>query len=193
MESGTFLLWCACALGVGAVAVLRYAWALPRRVAAANAAGWLLVVASVVCGALYAGAWGISVAALVTTAAACMALAVAGATSPRGRAAPVKERSGTGAQARQGRAIGRRVTTFLLVMPGAFLAALALGLAMRGLGTMLGWGEADAIVAALFTVPLAWAVLAVVLLMQAQRRGQAFTLLGCALASVPFMLTGFGS
>lgn len=193
MAAGSSLLWLACVMGAGGVGVLRYAWAMPRRVATANAAGWLLLLASVICAWHYAGAWGVSIAALVTTAAAFFALAVAGATSPTGRAPVPRQRNGSAATQDENRAIGRRVATFLLVMPGGCIAAIALGIAMRSIGTLLGWGEANANVAAVFAVPLVWAILAVVLLMQAHRRSQSLTLLGCALASAPFLLTGLGS
>jgi hypothetical protein len=78
MEAGSVLLWLACATGAGGVGVLRYAWALPRRSSAANTAGWLLLLASVIFGWSQGGAWGVAVAALVTTAAAFVALTVAG-------------------------------------------------------------------------------------------------------------------
>jgi hypothetical protein len=81
----------------------------------------------------------------------------------------------------------------MLVIPGGFVASIAVGVAMRGAGTLLGWGEANANVAAIFSVPLSWAVLVVVLLMQVKRRSQALTLLGCALAGTPFLVTALAS
>lgn len=192
MEAGSVLLWLACAAGAGGVGVLRYAWALPRRSSAANTAGWLLLLASVIFGWSQGGAWGVAVAALVTTAAAFVALTVAGVTSPAGRAAP-RKRADRAVRADENRAIGRRIATFMLVIPGGFVASIAVGVAMRGAGTLLGWGEANANVAAIFSVPLSWAVLVVVLLMQVKRRSQALTLLGCALAGTPFLVTALAS
>ncbi|WP_448662570.1 hypothetical protein ACG3SL_18185 [Sphingomonas sp. CJ20] len=187
---GAAILWLACAMGAGAVGVLRHAWALPHRSTGWNTLGWALMVASVVAGWQAAGAWGVSVAALVTTGAAFVALAVAGLRAPPARAAASNRRVGMLPQPGEPRRIGRRVATFLLVIPGGLIAALALCLAVRTLGLWSGWGEANAVVAALYTVPLVWAGLATALLMQARRRTQIATLLACVAAGAPFLIPG---
>ncbi|TKD49876.1 hypothetical protein [Sphingomonas baiyangensis] len=192
MGSGALPLWIAGLLGAGGVGVLRHAWSLPQRSPGWNAAGWLAIAAAVVVAWGHSGAWGVSVAALVTTTAAFVALGVAGATAPRGRAASSNRRAGMLPQPGEPRHLARRLGTFAIVMPLGFAVALLLGLATRGLGMALGWGEANANVAALFVVPLGWAVLATVLLMQT-RRMQLLTMAGCAILCAPLMLTGWGS
>lgn len=193
MADGEAMLWLAAALGVGGVGALRSAWSRPQRSAPINGLGWAALAASAMVGWHHSGAWGVSIAALAAMAAAFVALAVAAARAPAGRAASPNRRAGMLPQPGEPRHIGRRVATFLLVVPGGFLASIALCLSVRALGMLLGWGEANANVAALFTVPIAWAVIVTLLLMQASRRSQYTTLLACALAGMPFLLTGLGS
>ncbi|WP_439533684.1 hypothetical protein [Polymorphobacter sp.] len=190
MAAGSPLLWLACGLGVAAVGVLRQAWSRPRRHAARVALGWALLLAAVIAGGRQDGAWGISVAALATMAAAVAALALAAATAPPERRAPPRRDATTTPVA--DRAFGRRLVTFLLVIPGGFAAAMAVSLGAEALATMSGWAEADAIVAAVYMVPLAWAGLATALLMQADRRHQLATLLACGLVAAPLLLVGAG-
>ncbi|WP_156141030.1 hypothetical protein [Sphingomonas sp. 37zxx] len=180
-------------LGVGGVAALRYGWSQPKRSAAINALGWAALIASVGSGWLDSGAWGVAVAALVTMTAAFTALAIAAARSPQGRAASPSRRAGMLPPPGEPRRIGRRVATFVMVVPGGFFASVALALSVRGFGMWLGWGEANANVAALYTVPITWAMLATALLMQTRRRSQITTLLACMLAAIPFVPTGLGS
>ncbi|HEX8486478.1 hypothetical protein [Sphingomonas sp.] len=193
MEYGSALLWVAGALGAGAVGVLRYAWSQPRRVRALNVVAWAMLLGALLCGGWLEGAWGISIVSLAIIGAAFVSLAIAGIRSPSGRRVQSDRRSGMTPQPAAPRRVGRRFATFLLVMPGGLAASIALGLAMRGSGMALEWGEANANVAALYTVPLAWAMLATIVLMQADRRRQIATLLACGLVGVPFLLTGFGS
>lgn len=192
MIGGAPLLWAACALALAGIAVLRFAWSLPHRSGAWNGAGWAALAASAGCGWWSAGAWGASVAALCAIAAAFVALAVAGWRSPPGRATGSNRRTGMLPEPGEPRRIGARLVTFLAVIPGGLLGALALALAVRGLGIASGWGEANGNVAGLFAVPLAWAILSTVLLMQGRRR-QAVTLLVCGIAGAPFLLSGVGA
>ena len=69
-------------------------------------------------------------------------------------------------EAGEPRRIGRRAGTFLLVIVAGFAVSVGLGLAVRGLGGVLGWSEANANTLALYSVPVTWSVLAFVLLMQ---------------------------
>jgi hypothetical protein len=183
-------LWLAAALGVAGVGVLRFAWSLPRRSAGWNAAGWGLLLASAVGAVLAEGAWGVSIVAMLAMGAATAALAVAGARSPRGRAAASNRRVGMLPEGREPRRIGRRLGTFALVIVGGLAVAVALALGVRGLGGALGWHEANSNALALFTVPLAWAIVSTVLLMQTSRRKQFVTLALCGLPLVPVLLTG---
>lgn len=88
------------------------------------------------------------------------------------------------------RRIGRRIGTFLLVMVAGLAASIAFAVGVRGIGGALGWHEADANVIALFAVPLAWGVLATVLLMQVRRQVQVATLLAFGLPLLPGLLAG---
>ena len=78
----------------------------------------------------------------------------------------------------------RLLFLFALVMIGGALVSVALAAAVRGLGGLLGWHEANANALALFTVPLGWAALCTVLLMQTRRRSQLLTLVSCALLAL---------
>lgn len=184
------LIWAGAGFGIAGVALLRYAWSLPQRSIAWNAAGWGALVVAMVCGALGGGAWGASVAMLVATGAAFVALAIAGVRAPQGRGKASDRRVRMLPQPGEPRRIGRRVVTFLLVIPGGMIAAFALGLVIRGLGEALRWHPADANMAALYMVPFGWAVVATLLLMQERRRSQIVTLLACVLAALPFLLIG---
>jgi hypothetical protein len=190
MGEASPLLWLAAAFGVVGVGVLRFAWSLPKRSATWNATGWGLLFASAIGAALAEGAWGVAVAAMVTMGAATAALAVAGARSPRGRADASNRRVGMLPEGREPRRIGRRLATFALVIFGGLAVSVVLALGVRGLGGMLGWHEADSNALALFTVPVAWAIVSTVLLMQGSRRSQFATLALCGLPLVPVLLTG---
>lgn len=188
--AGDATIWAAAALGVAGVGVLRYAWSLPRRSPLANGAGWALLALSGICAGMAEGAWGIAVAVLCAMLAAFALLALAGMRSPR-RAAKASNR-GVGMLPKRGepRRIARRVVTFLLVIVAGFAVSVGLGLAVRGLGGLLGWSEANANVVALYSVPMAWSVLAFVLLMQQTRRSQVLTLLACCVPILPVLLSG---
>lgn len=190
MAGAATLLWLAAALGVAGVAALRFAWSLPRRSAAWNGVGWGLLALSTVGAGMAEGAWGIAVAALFAMAAAALALAVAGIRAPRGRAAASNRRVGLLPEGAEPRRIGRRFGTFALVILAGFAVAVGLAMSVRGFGGLLGWSEANANALALFVVPLAWAVLATVLLMQTRPRSQLATLALCCLPVLPVLLSG---
>jgi hypothetical protein len=190
MGGASALLWISAALGIGAVAVLRFAWSLPRRSVTWNAAGWGLLAAACVGGAIAEGAWGAAIAALLIMAAAAIALAVAAAKSPRGRVAASTRRVGMLPERGEPRRIGRRFGTFGLVMIGGLVISVGLAMAVRGLGALLEWNEANSNALALFTVPLAWAVLSTILLMQERRRDQVLTLVASGLPLIPVLVAG---
>ena len=190
MTAASPLLWLAAALGVAGVGMLRFAWSLPGRSPTLNAAGWGLLLASLVGAALAEGAWGVSVAAMFAMGAAMIALAVAGALAPGGREKASNRRVGMLPEGREPRRIGRRFGTFGLVIVAGLAVSVGLALAVRGLGAVLGWHEANANTLALFTVPLAWAIVCTVMLMQTSRRSQVLTLVLCGLPLVPVLLTG---
>jgi hypothetical protein len=190
MAGASSLLWIAAALGVAGVMALRFAWSLPRRSAAWNGIGWGLLALSAVGAGTAEGAWGIAVAAIGAMGTAMILLAVAGIRSPRGRAAASNRRVGMLPEGAEPRRIGRRFGTFALVVLAGFAVAVGLAMSVRGLGGLIGWSEANANALALFVAPLAWAILATVLLMQTRRRNQLATLALCCLPVLPVILSG---
>jgi len=190
MSSASPLLWLACGLGVAAVGLLRFAWSLPKRSVGWNASAWVALAGSVILAWNGEGAWGVAVAGLVTMTVSFLALAIAGATSPAGRAPASNRRASMLPQPGEPKRIGRRIGTFLLVVVGGLCASIGLAVALRGAGGALGWNEANTLVLGLFSVPIAWAVLASIILMQTSRRNQIVTLLVCCLPALPSLLTG---
>ncbi|MBO9519550.1 MAG: hypothetical protein J7493_15925 [Porphyrobacter sp.] len=184
------MLWLSVALGVAGVGALRYAWSLPRRSPIANGAGWALLGLAVILAAVSDGAWGVSVAALAAMLTAFAALTVAGARSPSKQGNASNRRVGMLPESGEPKRIGRRVTTFLLLIVAGFAVSVGLGLAVRGLGTVLGWSESNANVLALYSVPVTWSVLVTVMLMQQSRRSQVLTLLACCVPVLPVLLSG---
>ena len=183
-------MWFAALAGIAGVAVLRFAWSRKRRSAALNGAGWALLAAGALAGAAAAGAWGVAVASLFAIGAAFAMLAAAGLRSPARAAKASNRRVGMLPEAGEPRRIGRRTATLLLTIVGGFAVSVGLGLAMRQLGLLLGWGETNANVAALYSVPLTWSVLLFVLLMQERRQSQVATLLVCCVPAIPVLLSG---
>ena len=84
------------------------------------------------------------------------------------------------------RAIARRTGTFLLVVPGALVAALAFCLGLSALFRLAGGSEANANALALFALPLVWMGLATLMLLTG-RRGVQYAAL-----AVPFTLGAAG-
>jgi hypothetical protein len=75
-------------------------------------------------------------------------------------------------------------------MIGGLVVSVGFAMAVRGLGALLEWHEANSNALALFMVPLAWAVLCTILLMQESRRGQVLTLAASSLPLVPLLAVG---
>lgn len=168
-----------------AVAVLRLSWARPQRSAALNAGGWLLLALSLASGWAYAGAWGVTILSLWTMAAAFVALAVAAWTSPPARRKASNRRAGLLPEAGEPLRLGRRITTFLIVVLAGMVSAVALGLAIRWLSLLTGASEANANVLALFVVPLGWTILAFLILMTESRRRQIAILAAAVATAIP--------
>jgi len=165
------------------VAMLRAAWSRAVRSVPLTSAGWVLVVAGAVLGALREGAWGVAVAALGGMGAAAAALGWAAATSPRGNRRAPRERAILARDTAVPLRIGGRLLTFALVALGA-AAATGLALMVRALAVRLGSSLADANALTLFVLPLAWATLAYLVLMTHDRRRQVRVL---ALAVLPVL------
>ncbi|WP_442680796.1 hypothetical protein ACSBM8_06265 [Sphingomonas sp. ASY06-1R] len=167
------LLFAAILASVCAAVVLRRAWSLPRRSIAWNGAGWCLFGLGLVLGWIGAGAWGSTVATIGGIGAALLLLAYAAATAPAANGARASNRRvGALPEGREPFRLGRRIVTFLMIVLAAMVVSLGLALATRGVFALGGAGEANANVASFFTMPLAWAVLAFVLLLEEQRARQ---------------------
>ena len=188
MEPATALLWIAAGAGAGGVATLRYAWSLEQRSAAWNGAGWGALVLAAILAAVAAGAWGVAIVGLAATACALALLGEAASRSPPGRAEGSKRRAFLLPEGGEPRRLGRRFVTFLLVMVAGWAVAIGIALSLRGIGMAIGWGEANANVAALFAVPIVWGILACALLMQSRRRTQLATLLVCCVPAAPMLM-----
>lgn len=173
-------LWIAALAAIAAIGVLRLAWSRPHRSAPLNAAGWGLLILAMSAGGASAGAWGIAVASLWAMGAAAIALAIAAAGSEArpGRA----PRRGVGMLPARGepRLLGRRFATFALVVIGGFASSVACAIGVRALAILAGLSEADANATALFVVPIAWGILATIMLMQERRTAQVASLASCS-------------
>jgi hypothetical protein len=154
-------------------AVLRYAWSLPRRSRLANGLGWGLFTFGALLGGITAGAWGIAVVSLFGMGAALVLLTQAAITTRASKDGKASNRhAGALPEAGEPRRIGRRIATFLIVMLVAMIVSIGLAVAVRGLLAWGGAGEANANVASLFVMPLAWTLLAFALLMEESRKRQ---------------------
>jgi len=175
---------------MGGIGVLRWSWWLGHRSRAANLGGWGLLLAGCWIGGWVAGAWGVAVVSLVAMALAAVLLGWAAATAPAARGKAADRRNKALSLAAEPPRPGGRVLTFAVVVVGGFAAALALTIGLRAGAIALGWSAANANAAALMCVPLAWSVLATVLLMTRSRRAQAIALAVCSLPLLPALITG---
>lgn len=166
-----------------ASAALRRAWSLPRRSPAWNGVGWGLFGLGAVLGWVGAGAWGTAMAALSGMATALLFLAYAATTAPAAANARASNRRvGALPEGSERWRLGRRIGTFLIVVLAASIVSVGLAIAARSLLAWSGAGEADANVASFYVMPLAWALLAFLVLMEESRARQ-WRLL--ALSAVP--------
>ncbi len=175
---------------IAGIGVLRWSWSRKGRSLVLNLAGWGLLLLAAVLGATQAGAWGVAVASLFAMLAAALVLAVAAATAPKGRGKAPKRRVHMLPEAGEPLGIGRRLATFALVVFGGLSASIALAIALRVAALAVGWGEADANAFALVSVPVIWAVIATLLLMQERRHAQFLTLTAAAFPLLPALLAG---
>jgi hypothetical protein len=182
------LIWLAALGAIGGVGLLRFGWGQAKRSIPLNTGGWLLIALAAIIGWAGAGMWGASVAALAGMGAAAVLLAVAAARSPKGRAKASNRRVKLLPERGEKLRIGGRLLTFLLTAPLAMALAVGLGVALRGLAIGLGASEANANTLGLFFPPIAWGLIAFVLLIQERRRMQALVVLICALPVVPVIV-----
>lgn len=175
---------------LGGIAVLRAAWARPRRSALHNLAGWALLALATVAGGMLGGAWGVAVSWMVAMAASLAVMAHSATTAPRRAKASAPTRQAGIAPPGEPLHLGRRTLTFLLVVPLALASSVAFAIGLRGALVILGAGEANANSTALFAVPLAWGVLATVVLLCERRKAQFAILSFYALTMVVGLVPG---
>ncbi|MFW2348859.1 hypothetical protein [Qipengyuania sp.] len=183
-------LWLGCALAAAGVAVLRLSWGSPHRDPTLNALGWGALAGGPLLAGLAEGAWGVAVATLFATGAACLLLVHAGFEKPRAarRFALAPRIAAPAAQAGHWT---RGLTTFLLTGPLALAVAIVLALAIRAAAMRWPVAEADGNVMVLALVPLVWPLLTFALLMAERRRAQlAMLLVPLAGAAAPLLLLG---
>lgn len=177
------------AAGFG-VLMLRMAWGRPRRSFAMNGAGWALLLAGSILGAISSGAWGIAMVTVIAMVTAIVLLSVAAATAPAGKPERVPSRR-TAAQTKlPPRQIGRRIVTLLLTGPAPMIVALLVALALRALADMAGWSQANSNVLCLLMMPILWAGMTFWLLMMRSRRRQVMLLAGAAILSAAILWIG---
>ena len=168
------------------MAVLRVSWGKPKRSTPLNIAGWAALVVALVVADSAAGEWGITVAILIATGAAFVALAIAGAKPVRKARARTVRTSHQGTDEMKSRPRSG-LLTFAITGPLALAVSLLVALAVRALIVGAGGAEADGNVAVLATVPIVWPVLAFALLMMSARKAQLGWALGLAVLSAPFV------
>jgi hypothetical protein len=151
--NGTPLIIVGAIAAAAAIGVLRLSWSRSVRSAPLNALGWGLLVLAAVLGWQGAGAWGAAVVALVGMATALAILAIAAATAPTGRALASSRRVRMLPEAGEPRRIGRRLGTFLIVLPLALLVSLGLAVVVRAIASLAGASEADSVTLAFFAHP----------------------------------------
>lgn len=196
---GDAVLMAALASAVGGIAVLRFAWSLPRCSSGWNAGGWGLLVLSAAFAWLAQGAWGAAIAGLWGMGAAMALIALAAARAPikghvrasnRASNRKIEVKIGGPPEGKVPLHILRRVVTFLIVALVAMIVSTGLALAMRGAALWAGASEANANVAGLFTMPIVWTLLAFFLLMAGSRIRQWRLLLLCAVPGVIAIFAG---
>lgn len=187
MNVPNVVLVAACLWAIGGVIALRIAWSQQRRSLWWNGFGWSLFVFAAITAWTAEGAWGVAIASLFGMGAAALFLALAAALSPKGTDGKASNRR-VGMLPEKGeplRLLGR-LLTFFIVSIAAMIVTVGVAIAARAFFRLMNISDANATIAALFVMPLAWSILAFVLLMQEKRSRQWLTLL---LWSLPGMVT----
>lgn len=185
-----FLLTMACLCAAGGAVSLRLAWGRMYRSVPLNATGWGLFALAAILAWPAAGAWGEAISASFGMGAALLLLAHAAAVTPAVPGAKASNRR-VGMLPGKGEALNlaRRFVTFCIVALLAMIVSIGVAIAAKSALALAGASEANAIVAAFFVMPLAWAILAFILLMQ-ERRARQWRLL--LLWAVPGIFALFG-
>ena len=171
--SGDTLLAVACVSAACGSAALRYGWSLPRRSILWNGVGWGCYGLAGITGWLASGAWGVAIAALVAMAVIVPILTHSVLTAPpASEAKPSSRRVNMLPEQGEPLRLGSRIATFLMVAVVTLLVSIGIGIAAHALLLALNVTEANASVASFFTMPLAWTILAYLLLIQDSRAAQ---------------------
>lgn len=178
------------AAATGGILLLRTAWGGERRDAHANGRAWAVLALGVLLAAAGHGAWGVAMASLAAMAAATACLGRAAYTAAPGRGGASQRRAHMMPQGREPWHLGRRTLTFLFTVPLGLIAALLAGLALRAAAGMAGWHDADGNVLALMAVPVIWAILSTILLIEPSRARQSLWLAAPALAGGVAIISG---
>ena len=160
--AGVLVLSAGCTAAAAGAPLLWIAWRLPPpRKALPRAIGWLLILAAALLLGIAAGAWGIAVSATATSAAALLILAYVAAHSVPARRTSAREAA---VQPLNVHALvtglPRRLTVFLLVVPGGIVASTIVALGARAAASRAGWGAADSTMVALAGMPFVWSIIA---------------------------------
>lgn len=172
------------ASGVGA---LRLAWGRARA-GPATPIGWAAIALGLVLLASREGAWGLAVGGLIGSAAAFALLAYAWWRDLPARAAARTGRTTLRLHEGGRLHLGRRFLTFLLVVFAAMGASVAAGVAAQAFGRAVGWTEADSNTLGLFVFPVAWTLLATVMMLRTSSVAMAKPIVGTLAASGVLML-----
>ena len=177
------------AAALSAIARLRMSWGMSKRSVAANGAAWLLLATGIVLAGAGVGAWGIAIASLWAMGLAAVFLAIAAWRSGK---TPAKANDRRARMLSRGGSLhlGQRALTFAITVPLAMAASLSLSVGLHWALNALGWRPADAIAVALVAIPMSWALLASILLMQQSRKSQWISLGLTAATAVPAILAG---
>lgn len=184
--AGDGLIWLSAALAVAGVAVLRVSWGRAKRSTPLNIAGWAALAGALVVADRAAGEWGVTVAVLIATGAAFIALAFAAVKPVRKVRARTVRTSHQGVDEVHFRPCSG-LLTFAITGPLALVTSILVALAVRALIVGAGGAEADGNVAVLAAVPIVWPILTFALLMMSGRKSQLGWALGLAVLSAPFV------
>jgi hypothetical protein len=170
------MMWAGAGIAIVAILLLRFAWGRPRRSTRLNALGWALLALGIISSASDYGAWGVTVAGLMSTATALILLMIA---AIRDRTEPKRpsERRANILPEDESLFLGRRALTFTLTIPVAATVALILSVAARALADMASWHPSNGTILALMLFPLIWAMLASSLLMAERLQSKGLVLL----------------
>lgn len=179
-------------MAVGAIWLLHVSWQRVIRSVVLNAVAWTMLLAGLILGARDAGAWGMTLVSMGAIGAALALLGWAAWMSPPGKSKASSRRVNMLPEPGEPRMIGRRVLTFVLTVPLAFIVVMLVSVVARGVAVSAGWNEADANVLTLFLLPLLWAVLMALMLLETRRMRQYAMLALPALVSGGVLIAGVG-